>query len=89
MATIIKTNGETEFVQPSNGSVFTLKELQKSVGGYIQIVSITAGEQSGSLMLVDEEGLLKPNSIVNEEASKIAGQRIVGQVIIIDKNQIV
>ena len=88
MAIIIKVNGETEHTHPSNGSVFTLKELQDAVGGYIQIVSITAGEHSGSLMIVDEEGLIKPNPQVNKEASLIAGQQIVGQVIIIDRVQI-
>ena len=39
-------------------------------------------------MIVDEEGLLKANPEINKEASRIAGQRIVGQVIIIDKDQI-
>lgn len=88
MAVIIKINGETENIEPANGKIFTLKELQQVAGGYIQIVSVTAGEHSGKFMIVDEEGLLKPNPILNIEASKIAGQRIVGQVIIIDRDQI-
>jgi hypothetical protein len=89
MATIIKINGQTEKIEPGNGKVFTLKELQKAVGGYIKIVPITTGEHSGRLMVVDEEGLLKPDPILNEEASKMAGQSIVGQVIVIDRDQIV
>ena len=88
MAVIIKTTGQTENIEPANGSVFTLKELQHAVGGYIQIVSITTGEHSGKLLIVDEEGLIKPNPILNKEASKIADQQIVGQVILIDRNQI-
>ena len=88
MAIIIKTNGEIEHTEPANGSVFSLKELQQSVGGYIQIVSITAGEHSGRLMVVDEEGKLKTDAQINIVASRIAGQPIVGQVIIIDKDQI-
>ena len=39
-------------------------------------------------MIVNEEGLLKSNPQLNKEASKIVKQRIVGQVIIIDKEQI-
>ena len=88
MAIIIKTNGEAEHIEPASGSVFTLEELQQAVGGYIQIVSITTGEHSGRLMAVDEEGLIKPNPIPNKEASRIAGQQIVGQVIVIDRDQI-
>lgn len=84
MATIIKTTGEKENIEPADGKVFSLKELQKAVNGYIEIVSL----DSGKLMIVDEEGLIKPDPILNKEASKIAGQRIVGQVIIIDRDQI-
>ena len=40
------------------------------------------------LMIVDEEGRVKANPQLNEEASEIANQQIVGQVIIIDKEQI-
>ena len=87
MAIIIKTTGEVVKVEPANGNIFTLKELQKAVNGYIQIVPITTGEHADKFMIVDEEGLIKPNQI-NVVASKIAGQHIVGQVIIIDKEQI-
>ena len=88
MAIIIKTNGETENIEPSNGSVFTLEELQRIVKGYVELVPITNGEHSGRVMVVDEEGKLKADAQLNDEASRIAGQRIVGQVIIIDKEQI-
>jgi len=88
MAIILKINGTNEDVNPSNGNVFTLEELQKVVGGYIQIVPITAGEHSGKLMVVDEEGKLKADAQLNEEASRIAGQQIIGQIIIINREQI-
>jgi hypothetical protein len=87
MATIIKISGEKENIEPENGKTFSLKELQEAVGGYIQLVSINDGEYAGKLMICDEEGLLKANQL-NEEATRIAGQQIVGQVIIIEKNQI-
>ena len=88
MATIIKINGEKENIQPSNGKVFTLEELQKAVNGYIQLVPIKEGEYVGKLMIVDEEGLLKATPQLNKEASKIVSQPIVGQVLIIDRDQI-
>lgn len=88
MAIIIKTNGDKENIEPANGSTFTLKELQGVVNGYIQIVPIQAGEYDDNFMVIDEEGLLKPNPQFNQAASIIAGRRIVGQVVIIDKEQI-
>ncbi len=84
MATIIKINGEKENIEPENGKVFTLKELQQTVNGLIEIVYLNEDK----LMVVDEEGLLKADPCLNIEASKIAGQPIVGQVIIIERNQI-
>ena len=88
MAVIIKISGEKENIEPLNGKLFSLSELQKAVGGYIQIVPINSGEYTGKLMIVDEEGKWKANAQINEEASEIANQMIVGQVMIIDKNQI-
>ena len=88
MAIIIKVNGQKqEDVKPSNGKTFSLAELQDDVGGYIQIVPIITGEHSGKLMIVDEEGLLKTNPQVNTEASIIAGRRIVGQVVVINRDE--
>lgn len=84
MATIIKITGEKENIEPENGKVFTLKELQQAVGGLIEIVYLSKDK----LMIVDEEGLIKPNPMINEEASIIAKQPIIGQVIIIDRDQI-
>ena len=84
MATIITITGKKENIEPVNGKVFTLQELQRAVNGYIQIVPINENK----LMIVDEEGLLKPYPHINIEASRIAGQRIVGQVVIIDRDQI-
>lgn len=88
MAIIIKISGEHEAIEPANGKAFTLQELQNVVGGYIELIPIHSGDYADMLLIVNEEGLLKPNPQLNEEASKIAGRRIVGQVIIVDKKQI-
>ena len=88
MATIIKITGKHENIEPDNGKVFTLEELQKAVDGYIQIVLVNLGNYDGKLMIVNEEGKLKTDAKLNEEASRIAGQPVVGQVIVIDRAQI-
>lgn len=49
------TKNKVQFVKPS-GSVFTLKELQKLVGGYIEVIS---SKIPNYIDVVDEEGLLK------------------------------
>ena len=84
MATIIKTDGTKQNIEPKDGKTFSLKELQEAVGGYIELVPLN----DGKLLVCDEEGKLKANAQINEEASRIANQQIVGQVIIIDKDQI-
>ena len=37
-ATLYKTDGTIETIQPKNGETFSLAELQKYVGGYIEYV---------------------------------------------------
>lgn len=83
MARIIKTDGEEKTVEPMNGSDFGLSEMQKIVGGYIEIVHL----ENGELMVVNEEGMLK-NLPVNIKATCIAYQPIVGNVLVCDSNQI-
>lgn len=53
MATLYKTDGTISTVKPNNGRDFSLEELQKFVGGYIEIVYL-----DDSLMVVNEEGKL-------------------------------
>jgi hypothetical protein len=44
MATLIKTNGEISQFLPQNEKMFTLKELQSVVGGFIQTLKLPNGE---------------------------------------------
>tara|TARA_R110000824_G_scaffold384020_1_gene577827 strand:- start:875 stop:1102 length:228 start_codon:yes stop_codon:yes gene_type:complete len=55
----------------------SLEEAQKAVGGYVEIITLREGQ-----LLFDEEGLLKglPH---NHEASKMAGQLIVGNALLL------
>jgi hypothetical protein len=63
----------------------SLEEAQKFVGGYVEVVSFVAPLESGNhvaQLLVNEEGLLM-GLPVNEEASRLAGQRIVGNALLL------
>lgn len=51
-AVLYKADGNTCYVEPKNGTDFTLEELQGFVGGYIEVVSI----DSTTIMVVNEEG---------------------------------
>lgn len=56
-----------------------LPVLQEAVDGYIETVYIKCFK---SMMIVDEDGSLKQKPI-NERATMIAGQKIVGSVVLI------
>ena len=66
MAKFIKTDGTIKEVIPKDRKEFSLKELQKFVGGLIQMVSLPSGKE----IIVNDEGKLigLPK---NEEATKI------------------
>ena len=55
MAKLFKVDGTVEDVKPANGTDFTLEELQKMVGGLIQVVPVFKSKY----IVVDEEGRLK------------------------------
>jgi hypothetical protein len=55
MATLLRSDGSTEVLQPSNGVNWSLPELQILVGGYIEVVHTT----DGKFLIVDDEGKLK------------------------------
>lgn len=54
-ATWIKVDGTETEVQPRNGKRFELEELQKMVGGYIELVRTQPPVRE---MYINEEGLL-------------------------------
>lgn len=89
MAQIIKTNGETIDVKPKNGKDFKLRELQKIVDGYIEIVWLP----NDKIMVVNEDGKLRGLE-TNVEATRIYyntfGYKdiIVGDVLLCDANQV-
>lgn len=65
---------------------YTLDRLQKAVGGYIELVPVHPSwdETGQSVVIVDEEGRLKPGKR-NKRASTITGHDIVGTAILIKR----
>ena len=83
MAKIIKADGQEIVVRPENKIDFQLTELQPIVGGYIEIVNV----KDDCLMVVNEEGRLIGLPF-NVRATEIAGQVIVGDVLVCKKGEI-
>ena len=87
MATLIKTNGVETNLTPQNKTDFQLTELQKIVGGLIQIVKT----KDGRTMVINEEG--KINDLpINQKASELYRYNefdfIAGDVLICNENEI-
>ena len=85
MALWIKTNAAPQQVAPANGKRFTLAEMQRYVGGYIEALQLT----DGTIMWLNEEGKLK-GLPYNPVADRIAqmhqavafSDQIVGDVLV-------
>lgn len=87
MAKIIKTDGNIKYVKPKNNKDFSLEELQKIIGGHIQIVKT----KRGKLMVINEEGKLlrlQKNRKATDLYEYGGTDIIVGDVLVIDKDQI-
>lgn len=91
MAQLITPDGRVIEVQPLDGKRFTLAELQRIVGGYIEALYLTPGKLTG---WINEDGK-RLNLPVNETATLIAstylaahgrgfvrGDQIVGNMLI-------
>jgi hypothetical protein len=76
MAKLFKVDGTVENVMPANGTDFTLEELQKMVGGLIQVVPVFRTK----LIVVDEEGRLK-NYKHNTIASLLVADQVKGDIV--------
>ena len=65
---LLKVDGTTSRVMPASGKQFTAEELQKLVGGYIEIVRLNYLKYRW--MILDEDGKSK-NPNVNGTATRI------------------
>jgi len=89
---VLYTSGDWENVVPNNGRSFSLKELQKHVGGNIERVHITGETKISDFdkrtmtVYCNEEGRL--NSTLNHGASLLLGQELYGPILIVAPEQI-
>lgn len=67
MATLVKADGTETEVFPANGKKFTPEELQKLVGGYIELTRTNKPVRD---MWVNEEGKLN-GSLLNHKATML------------------
>jgi hypothetical protein len=83
MATLYRTDGRMEELQPANGVNWSLEELQTLVGGYIEVTRTV----DGRFLVLDEEGKLKRKDL-NIFATRlyVYGRHdpIVGDAVVID-----
>ena len=85
-ATLLAVDGLRLAIAPANGTDFTLEELQRHVGGYIEVLNLTFV----GLMIVNEEGKLQHlpvNWAATEMARKYGGigaDYIVGPAVVCD-----
>jgi len=80
---IYKTDGSVTDVQQTKGKYFSLEEMQKIVGGYIEIIQLG----NGMVMIMNEEGKLDGlpvNNLASELAQPVLQtyDRIVGDVLV-------
>jgi len=87
---VIETDGTTTRKSIPVGDSWTLEQLQKEVGGYIEICRIDSSIGEGfdldgtTIMLVDEDGMYK-NLTYNSVASSFAEQTILGTAVLINE----
>jgi len=82
-AMIFFADGRSKPVSPANGSDFKLRELQKVVGGLIEVVYLP----NNKIMVANEEGLLM-RLPPNRSATRLAGHPIVGDVVVMDSDML-
>jgi len=84
MARLVTTEGKESVVMPENGEVFTLKELQTLVGGFIEVVPQRV--HPDKVYLCDAEGLLKGKD-VNSVVTETTDYPVVGDILIISHEE--
>ena len=88
-ALLYKTDFSVEEIQPANGRYFKLEEMQKYVGGLIEIIPLDGEGLEDKLLVVNEEGKLVNlpfNLFATAEWEKYYGQTdyVSGDAIICD-----
>jgi len=86
---LIKPDGTEETIRPAKGGKFSLEELQKAVGGYIEIVFPKPGNGRGTFYINEEGKLQSPPLPVNPKATGMIrlfpGDAIVGNMLVVTR----
>lgn len=87
---IIQVDSTIKEVEPADGKFFSLEELQKAVGGYIEGIHL----ECGCIMFVNEEGKLNDLPL-NQNATALfwhssgyTGDVIVGDAIVVAASKV-
>ena len=68
-AKLLKASGEVVEIKPKNGTDFTLDELYKHLQcSLVDVINLNQDD----IMIVDDEGKLTSNNVVNVNATKLA-----------------
>jgi hypothetical protein len=82
---LMKADGTDMLIIPENDDkTFSLAQMQKAVGGFIEIVRIDRQR----ILICNEEALCKSEPVLNFKASVIARQPIVGDVLLCWDDQV-
>lgn len=76
---VFTPDGKEKRVLPGNGKKFTLEELQKHVGGYLQEIMYPRPQQGWKKMYVHEEGA-RLQLPVNTRTIELLDMRIYGPI---------
>lgn len=84
MAQLIRSNGDTQEVQPQ-GKAFTQEELQALIGGYIELRQL----QDGRWLVMDEDRPYKQLPINDQATALLAmpGYTIGGPVVVLSATE--
>jgi hypothetical protein len=87
MAQIIKANGEELNIIPKDGPKLSLAQMQEVVEGYIELVPINNPDYADKMMFCNEDGH-RLGKEFNSVASMMAGQPILGNVLVCEKGEV-
>jgi len=79
-------------LEPKNGKIYTLEEMQEAVEGYIEIAGYISIDNKNYIIIVDEEGLIK-NLPVNHGfwwsyGDKNGKNKFVGNVLLVPERML-
>ena len=92
-AKLLKASGEVVEIKPKNGTDFKLDELYKHLNcSLVEVISLNQDD----IMVVDDEGKLTSNNVVNVNATMLAQENraivfwdyVVGDAIVCNKKMI-